>query len=105
MSNKDWSSVIPEGLSDEWKEFVVWHLNQTEKIAKKANQNFDEKTQRGYVERLLEGGSIFSEEQKEQLSGMLVELGTLIHGKPPVRLKTPDRPTGPQFPKAPQPAA
>lgn len=104
-SKKDWSSVIPEGLSDEWKEFVVWHLDRREKQAQRAKENFDEEAQRAYIQWLLDGRQIFSEENKKKLTDLMVELHTLIFGEAPILVQLPARPTGPQFPDISQPAA
>jgi hypothetical protein len=104
-SKRDWSSVIPEGLSDEWRTYVEWHLDAQASRAEKLKEDFNEEVQRSFINTLLRTQPVFPKEVQARLVGNLRELEEDINGKGSPFLNSPPRPEGPPFQNAPLPAA
>ncbi len=105
MSEKDWSSVIPEGLTPEWRRYVEWHLDGQASRAERLKENFSEEVQHSFINALLRTEPVLPKEVEKELTGKLRWMEKEIKGEDSPFLNSPPRPEGPPFQNAPLSAA
>ena len=93
MTNID-ESVLPEGLTDEWKEFLAWHLNHMETLASRIGTPFDHEKKCSYVRTLLEH---VPNRSMHRIVELMSEIDELVYGGDRGHRKPPTLPTGPKF--------
>lgn len=105
MDKKDWSSVIPEGLTPEWRAYVEWHLDAQASRAERLKKDFSEEVQRSFISTLLDREPVLPKEVEKEIVDKLRELEKEINGEDSPSLNSPPRPEGPPFQNAPLSAA